>query len=479
MRKMQKSLTVLLSLILLLSLVSPAAAADKVNPFAPPAPEHVSVRWMETNDSPTSCSFSYSVPTVMSDFQKAFDDAEDKEAFLAPYGLDDAWFTLQIDWALDDVNDPVSGWHYNKYWDGDSYHGLGKDSDAKLHCSDWDGTDCGIGNITETVNDVPNDDRLNGNPETGLIGVKDQLRPDQFTYDYENEWLKIDFTKHTVYVRARFVFVVRKPGVEGEQYYFSPWSDTASCGKDAASYTVIKPGDIAAPEITDLHMTDKEFNGNPVVAFTLTVPDALAKMGVDASAHGGYIYIETEARVKGDTEWVNMSNTDRDIKPGEMECALLSLLSDEHPSIDKNTPIELRCRYRCDQEGVDEDVFSEYSKVLTFETTEIGNDLLPTPTAGADAEEPNSTTENKKDDKCPICHFCPQPLGLCIFIWLLIIIVIVVIVIVIIKATKKDKDQKENKPQDGTGADRSAGAGRGNSWADALEKAIQAIEQDK
>lgn len=451
MRKMQKSLTVVLSLILLLSLVSPAAAADKVNPFAPPAPEHVSVRWMETNDSPTSCSFSYSVPTVMSDFQKAFDDAEDKEAFLAPYGLDDAWFTLQIDWALDDVNDPVSGWHYSKYWDGDSYHGLGKDSEGKLHYGEWDYVDCGIGNVTETVNDVwilrgvPNDDRLNGNPETGLIGLKDQLRPDQFTYDYENEELYIDFTKHTVYVRARFVFVARKTGVEGEQYYFSSWSDTASCGKDAASYTVIKPGDIAAPEITDLHMTDKEFNGNPVVAFTLTVPDALAKMGVDASAHGGYIYIETEARVKGDTEWVNMSNTDRDIKPGEMECALLSLLSDEHPSIDKNTPIELRCRYCCSQAGVDEDVFSEYSKVLTFETTEIGNDPQPTPTAVPDAEEPNSTTENKKDDKCPICHFCPQPLGLCIFIWLLIIIVIVVIVIVIIKVTKKDKDQKENK----------------------------------
>ena len=78
-----------------------------------------------------------------------------------------------------------------------------------------------------------------------MIGLKDQLRPDQFTYDYENEELYIDFTKHTVYVRARFVFVARKTGVEGEQYYFSPWSDTASCGKDAEAYTPIKPGDIA------------------------------------------------------------------------------------------------------------------------------------------------------------------------------------------------------------------------------------------
>ncbi len=45
--------------------------------------------------------------------------------------------------------------------------------------------------------------------------------------------------------------------------------------------------------------------------------------------------------------------------------------------------------------------------------------------------------------------------------------------------TEQRMDQKENKPQNGTGADRSAEASRGNSWADALEKAIQAIEQDK
>ncbi len=451
MKTLRKSLPVLLSLILLLTMISPVAAEDTSNPFVPPAPEHVSVTWMETNDSPTSCRFSYSIPTAISTFQKALDEAENKEAYLALYGLDDAWYVIQIDWALDDVNDPVSGWHYNKYWDGDSHHGLGKDSEGKLHYSEWDGVEYSIGNVTETVNDawilrgIPNDDRLNGEPESGFIGVKDQLRADQFTYDYENEELYIDFTKHTVYVRARFVFIVRKPGVDGEQYYYSPWSETASCGKDAVAYTPIKPGDIAAPEITDLHMTDKTFNDNPVVAYTLTVPDALMKMGVDATANGGSIVIDTECRVKGDTEWVAMGNCDWEIKPGEMECALLTLLSDEHPSIDKNTPIELRCRYRCSQAGVDDDVYSEYSKVLTFETTEIGNDPQPTPTAVPDVEDPQPTTENKKDDKCPICHFCPQPLGLCIFIWLLIIIVIIVIIIVIIKVSKKDKDQKENK----------------------------------
>ena len=45
----------------------------------------------------------------------------------------------------------------------------------------------------------------------------------------------------------------------------------------------------------------------------------------------------------------------------------------------------------------------------------------------------------KTEDKCPICHFCPRPLGLCIFIWIAIIAVVIVVVIVVIKVAKKTK----------------------------------------
>ena len=61
-------------------------------------------------------------------------------------------------------------------------------------------------------------------------------------------------------------------------------------------------------------------------------------------------------------------------------------------------------------------------------------------------------TNNPYDDgnpsgvgsNCPICHFCPQPLGLCIFIWLLIILVVIIIVVVIIAASKKKKKKEKN-----------------------------------
>jgi hypothetical protein len=445
---MRKISALLLALVLLLGCIGSAAADGEDLPINVTTPQNVSVNWMEGNDSPTSMSLSFSIDPQMSQALIAIDQARDAgilETMLAKYGATDVYVNIQIDWALDDVNDPVSGWHYNEYWDDKYGMGLGRDEEGHYRFSEWDVVDWGLNSLDTVQNywimrGVPDGDRWNGVPENGTPGVKDQLRPDQ--YEYYDDSVHIDFTKHTAYFRVRYALTAVKETEEGVQYLnkFSEWSETASYGKDAVAYTPIKAGDIAAPEITDLHMTDKEFNDNPVVAFTLTVPDALSKMAADASAHGGGIVIETEARVKGDTEWVGMGNTDWEIKTGEMECALVTLISENHPKIAKDTPIELRCRYRCDQTGLD-DVFSEYSKVLTFETTEIGNDPQPTPTETP--VQPTPTPEEKKEetkkDKCPICGFCPQPLGLCIFIWIAIIIVIAVVVIIVVKKSRKDE----------------------------------------
>ncbi|MBR7021722.1 MAG: hypothetical protein IKI15_11845 [Lachnospiraceae bacterium] len=452
---MKKISAWLLMLILLISCVGTAFAADEGDlPFDVKPPQNVSVEWMNENDSPTTMNISFSVDPQISQALIAIAQARDAgilETMLKQYGATDIYVDIQVDWAIDDVNDPVSGWHYNKYWDDLYDMGFGIDEDGRNRCSEWDVVDWGLNNASETVQSywimrgVPDGPRWNGNPETGTPGVKDQLRPDQ--YDYHDDNVYIDFTKHTAYFRVRYAFTAVMETEEEltRLHKFSDWSEIASYGKDAVAYTQVKDGDIAAPEITDLHMTDKEFNGNPVVAYTLTVPDALMKMATEVAAHGGGIRIDTEARVKGDTEWVAMGNSDWEITPGNMECALISLLSDEHPTIDKNTPIELRCRYRCSQAGVDEDVFSEYSKVLTFETTEINNDPEPTPTETpvTPTPEPEKKEEAKKD-KCPLCGFCPQPLGLCIFIWLAIIIVIVVVVIIVVKKTgKKEENGKQ------------------------------------
>lgn len=417
-------------------------------PFELVPPAYVSAKWAEGGDSPTTTSLSYSLSNEMTTFFKDMENAHldgTIDQFMENIGCDDIWMTVQVDWALDDVDDPVSGWHYTEYWDGDEYFGLGRDSEGNSRWSEWDVVDGGLNNATETVQEIwitrglPNDDRWNGNPDTKTPGVKDQLNPNQYVYDEENEELRIDYTEHTFYFRARFVVTVRNEDDEViDKYYFSDWSNVASVGKDAEKIEPLTEKDLKAPEITDLRMTDEEFNGCPVVAYTLTVPDELAENATKLTAAGGRIYIETEARVKGDSEWIQMQNAESTVKAGEMGCPLLTLVSDEHPTIDKDTEIELRCRYICGQTGLD-DIYSDYSEVITFKTDEFGGgddtaeDIAPVDT------EPVKDGE-KTEDKCPICHFCPRPLGLCIFIWIAIIAVVIVVVIIVMKATKKKKN---------------------------------------
>ena len=441
---MKKVLSAILVCILLLSCLTVfASAAESDLPFDLVPPAYVSAKWAEGGDSPTTTNFSYSLSNEMTTFFKNKETAHLDDTigqFMQNIGCDDIWMNVQVDWAVDDVNDSVSGWHYTEYWDGDEYFGLGKDSEGNSRYSEWDIVEGNLNNATETVQAiwitraVPNDDRWNGNPETHTPGVKDQLRPEQYTYDEENEALHIDYTKHTVYFRARFVVTVRNDG-SPDRYYFSEWSNITCVGKDAEAFKPLTKADLDAPVITNLRMTDKTFNDNPVVAYTLTVPEKLMENTSKVTANGGGIVIETEARVKGDTEWTLMGNSDGIIKSGEMECALLTLVSNERPTIPKDTVIELRCRYRCDQPGLDY-VYSDYSKIISFGTDDINQGG----SQGTDATPVPNDPSNPEKKECWFCHFCPQPLGLCIFIWIaIVVVVILVIVIIIVIATKKKK----------------------------------------
>ena len=364
-----------------------ASAANGDLPFELTAPGNVSAVWLEGGDSPTSTDLTYSLNNEMTTFFKNMENAhldDTIEQFMKNIGCDDIWMNVQIDWAVDDVNDSVSGWHYTQYWDGDEYFGLGHDSEGNPRWSEWDIVDGNLNNATETVQEicitrcVPNDFRWNGTPETHTPGVKDQLRPEQYTYDYNandgDGELRIDYTKHTVYFRARFVVTVRKDELP-DKYYFSEWSNIASVGKDSEKFKPLTKADLDAPVITGLRMTDKEFNGCPIVAFTLTVPDKLMENATKVRAAGGYISIIVEARVKGDKEFTELQG-DWIIKGGEMESALLTLINEQRPIIPKDTVIELRCRYRYDHPRYfDGEIYSDWSKTISFGTDEISNIL--------------------------------------------------------------------------------------------------------
>ncbi len=440
MKRILAVVTAALLIALALPLGASAAESSQALPFELVAPQNVAVDLLGT-DSPTSMRFTLSLTNEMTTFWQKWENAEGREALLSGFDYQEIWMGVQIDWALDDVNDPVSGWHYNVYWDGNKDGGLGRDDDYNYRFSEWDVVDWGLQSGIETVQDywimrgVPNDARWNGEPDTKTPGVKDQLRPDQYTYNIDEDTVRIDFTEHTAYFRARFWVTTRKDTEDGskDSVYFSDWSNTVGYGKDIAAYEPLKPGTVPAPVITNLRMTDETFNDNPVVAFTMTVPDEVQTMATNSLGHGGSFYVETLARVKGDAEWTDLTEADRDIRAGERKAFLL-YLAKEGQVIPKDTVIELRCRYRVEEYG--QDVFySDWSKIISFGTDDITN--------GSGQGSGTVTPGDDGKSSCPICHFCPQPLGLCIFIWLLIILLVIIVIVVIIVIAAKSKKKKE------------------------------------
>ncbi len=86
----------------------------------------------------------------------------------------------------------------------------------------------------------------------------------------------------------------------------------------------------------------------------------------------------------------------------------------------------------------------DFSKFGVASGEENNNGNSSTPNPGGNGTGTQNNPSNPEKNECWLCHFCPQPLGLCIFIWLLIILVVVIIIVVIIAASKKKKkDEKK------------------------------------
>ena len=122
--------------------------------------------------------------------------------------------------------------------------------------------------------------------------------------------------------------------------------------------------------------------------------------------------------------------------------------------LEKDSPVELRARYWVDQyngyqgEYIGE-LYSDYSDVLTFGSQEMSKTLEES-VKESSVEESSEKTESQpevknetkpetKEKKCSLCGFCPQPLGLCIFIWIAILVAVVIVIVVVILVVKKKK----------------------------------------
>ena len=453
MKKIIASACAALAVIGAIPMSAAAANTDKL-PFELTAPENVAIEYLNGNDALNSCQVAWSKNDSMSEWMNKMSDPETHDAAVAELnklGWDDMWATPQMDWSIDTQDD----WHYNEYWDTEGY-----DKDNKQHLGEWAYTDFlespdktvtawvfrDMGNAAD-----PNDTWWFGvhNEDDDIPGWKDVLKEDQYTLiesDGEKH-AKIDFTQHTIYVRMRYLVTCR-PAEGDDVKIASEWSEIAAVGKDAPEKTVVKEGEVAAPLIKDLRMTDEEFNTYPVIAFKIDIPAELIKAQTDMQSDydkGAYISLEVEARVQGKENWVGLQG-DWTLKSGELKYGLQNLAEAEK-SVSKDTPIELRARYNIN--NGETEFYSPYSEILTFGSKEMN----ATPDSVVDSTE-NVTEaasaapkeEKKSENKCSLCGFCPHPLGICIFIWIAIIVAVAAVVVITIIVMKKKKQQ----PQDTT-----------------------------
>ena len=119
------------------------AAPDVELPFTLVAPKNVTITKTD-GDSSTTMGYAFSISNEMTDFFAGYENAANAGTlpqYLTSKGVtyaDEMWMLVQIDWALDDVDDEVSGWHYNEYWNAAPLGSLGQDADGKYHFSTWD-----------------------------------------------------------------------------------------------------------------------------------------------------------------------------------------------------------------------------------------------------------------------------------------------------------------------------------------------------
>lgn len=488
---MKKILSVLSCSAILMSAFAVSASAvndssDVKLPFEVTAPSDVSLSWTQGSDSDTTMSAAWSMNDSMCKWMSENADPTTHDAtmekLLKDYGIDELFINAQIDWAIDD---PVNGWHWTKYWDGiastdeeghKTWTGYGYDENYQIRTGDWDLLECLL--YASTVNQawILRGLTIDNNPENPedvreshnvwfygndlIPGLKNQLKDDQYTLveidsETHDQAIHIDYTQHTAYIRVRWGVEVRdKDG--NDVVIFSDWSETAGYGKDVKAFEPYTKESLAPPVITDLKYYPDDFNNYPQISVTLTVPEVLSSSLTEVSSRGGDLHVEWEARIPGG-EWVGLQGG-WEITAGEYVIALQNLASHiieknkdagiENSDIilENGSPIELRARYFCSQydswngEWLGE-FYTDYSKVLTFGSQEMSHVDESVPDQSS---KPSVSNPDKTESKCSLCHNCPAPIGICIWIWILIIVVIIVIVVIIIVASKKKKDDKKD-----------------------------------
>ncbi|HPW41569.1 MAG TPA: S-layer homology domain-containing protein [Bacillota bacterium] len=247
---------------------------------------------------------------------------------LAKYGYSCGKAVIQVDWTADSTED---GWKYHENWDvikhGEGSHGS----------TNWEYYSIGLrpqttDNLT-ILRLAHEDDWRWKDPVQGIERFLEGK-----TYSFKNGYGRIahfiDLTKHTVYVRARFVTMLQDAQYN-QTYMFSDWSDIVAIGKDADRLPK-RPESLETPVLSNLHITDEIMNGAPVAAFNLSNPQQVKDASTYAISQGERCIVVSEVSVNNGP-WIEVGLVNSDVKDGVYKAPLFKAA----PELQKASSYEL------------------------------------------------------------------------------------------------------------------------------------------
>lgn len=418
---MKKSVTLLLISVLLLSLLPISAFAADSNTISsfelpkPQTPNYFKYEGDLANGNHGILTMLAITDESVATLAQEFDT--DSDAFRAKYGLDSFDIQLQYDISLDGE----SNWQYTSEWDGkssiggygDGYQAVSLRGELMedfefFWLTYYEGEGSGWFTALE-------DAILTGTHNGNTV----------YTFDTENR---------SLYIRCRY-YMEWTPLVNGEvqemQTKTSAWSDSAIFGKNSTQVVLDEPTTYEAPVLSGLTIVPSD-SASSYYSFNYTqqTPKSVWLAGAYYILYGegDFDGLETQVSIDGG-DWVDAETADAGGDWCLYNGRRLGFTDDS--SVTESSNVKLRARFTGTHGP------SEWSNVIEI------NGSTGTSPVGTDGNENSGTPTTPSDtDKCPICGFCPQPLGLCIFIWLAIILIVIVVVIVVISVNKKKNKEK-------------------------------------
>jgi hypothetical protein len=268
------------------------------------------------------------------------------------YGISGVNSYLQIDWAIDDPN----GWKYKPAWDEGK--GSGENGSSLIY---GDYLHEGIYNEVTETRFILN---LGGADESELERWSHTLKAGQ--YDIADGKMRIDWTKHTLYVRTRFVVQYCPKDGDWENYINSEWSQTATYGAGVKAFE--PPKSLEPPVISDFALSDETFNDGPVVTYNVANPKSVKENTAGAQSLGEDIWAESEVSIGGG-EWTRVQLRSRDITDGRMYAYLVTAVK----TVKSDTWVQLRTRYEYHNNNGALILASDWSNIVQFGAPAWGN----------------------------------------------------------------------------------------------------------